>query len=124
MNIKILLVEDSESTRRALKTVLKYHDNEVIAEAVDGEQAVALYKELLPDLVLMDIAMPKKHGIDAIQEILAINNGAKIIAITALYSEEKKEEILKAGAKALVLKPFDVPTLIKTIQNVTSNEKS
>jgi two-component system chemotaxis response regulator CheY len=118
MTIQILIAEDSNSTRQALKAVLKLHNYDVIAEAKDGEQAVALYKELKPDLVLMDIAMPKKHGIDAIREILEINKKAKIIAVTALYSDEKIEQIYDAGANALVMKPFDVPNLIKTIQNV------
>jgi two-component system chemotaxis response regulator CheY len=118
MNPQILIAEDSNSTRRALKTVLNHHNYEVVAEAKDGEQVVALYKDLKPELILMDIAMPKMHGIDAIREILTINQEAKIIAVTALYSEEKLKEIMEAGAKALVMKPFDVPTLIKTIQNV------
>ena len=118
MKLQILIAEDSDSTRRALMTVLKHHDYDVIAEARDGEQAVALYKELKPDLVLMDIAMPKMHGIDAIRKILSFDNNAKIIAVTALYSQDKLKEIMGAGAKDLVMKPFDVPKLIKTIQNV------
>ena len=118
MSTQIIIAEDSNSTRQALKTVLKHHDYDVVAEAKDGEQVIALYKELRPELVLMDIAMPKKHGIDAIREILIFNKDAKIIAVTALYSEEKLDEIMDAGAKALVMKPFDVPKLIKTIQNV------
>ena len=120
MTNQILIVEDSDSTRQALKTVLKLHSYDVVAEAKDGEQAIALYKELQPDIVLMDIAMPKKHGIDAIQEIIKIDKNAKIIAVTALYSPDKIGRIMKAGAKALVMKPFDVANLIKTIQNVAA----
>ena len=121
MKDQILIAEDSESTRQALKTVLKHHNYHVIAEARDGEQAVTLYKELQPDIVLMDIAMPKKHGIDAIHEILLYDKNAKIIAVTALYSHEKRVEIMEAGAKALVMKPFDVSNLIKTIHNVANS---
>lgn len=113
---KALIVEDSLSTSRALKTVLSVHNYEIVGEARDGEQAVALYQQLRPDITLMDIAMPKKHGIDAIREILSLDKTAKIIAVTALYSPEKKREIMKAGAIALVVKPFDVPDLIKTIE--------
>lgn len=118
MKKQVLIAEDSESTKQALKTALELHNYDVIAEASDGKQAMTLYKELKPDLVLMDIAMPKMHGIDAIREILKINKKAKIIAITALYSEEKQTEILEAGAKACILKPFDVPNLIKTIKEI------
>ena len=122
MKDQILIAEDSDSTRQAMKTVLRHHDYEVVAEARDGEQAVALYKELQPDIVLMDIAMPKKHGIDAIKEILSMDADAKIIAVTALYSQEKLVEIMEAGAKALVMKPFDVSNLIKTIQKVSNRQ--
>lgn len=120
MNKQILLAEDSNSTRQALKTVLRHHNYNVVAEAKDGEQAVTLYKELQPDLVLMDIAMPKKHGIDAIREILVFDKKANIIAVTALYSQDKIIKIKEAGAKAVVLKPFDVPKLIKTIKDIIS----
>ena len=121
MSIKVLIAEDSDSTRKALKTVLKYHDCEVVGEAEDGEQAVALYKNLKPDLLLIDIAMPKKHGIDAIREIKKFDKGAKIIGITALYSPEKRQEVLDVGAAELIVKPFDVPDLIKAIEKVISN---
>ncbi len=120
MKTTVLIAEDSDSTRLALKTVLKFNKYEVVGEALDGEQAVALYRQLNPDIILMDIAMPKKHGIDAIREIKAINPDAKIIAVTALYSPEKRKEVMDAGACALVIKPFDVPDLVKTIENVLS----
>ena len=121
MNPQILIADDSDSTRRTLKTLLELHNYDVVAEAKDGDQAVTLYKELQPELVLMDIAMPKKHGIDAIKEILAINHDAKIIAVTALYSQENVIRIMDAGVKALVMKPFDVSKLIKTIQDVIAS---
>jgi two-component system chemotaxis response regulator CheY len=121
MKTQILIAEDSDSTRRTLKSVLELHDYEVVAEAKDGDQAVALYTELKPELVLMDIAMPKKHGIDAIKEILAIEKNAKIIAVTALYSKDNIKKIMEAGAKALVMKPFEVSKLIKTIKDVIAS---
>jgi two-component system chemotaxis response regulator CheY len=118
MKKQVIIAEDSSSTKQALKTALELHDYNVVGEASNGLQAMTLYKELKPDLVLMDIAMPKMHGIAAIRGILKINRKAKIIAITALYSEEKQTEILETGAKACILKPFDVPILIKTINEI------
>jgi len=115
-----MIAEDSDSTRKALKTVLKFHDCEVIGEAEDGEAAVALYKSLKPDLLLIDISMPKKHGIDAIKEIKKMHPKAKIIGITALYSPEKRQEVLDVGAAELIVKPFDVPDLIRAIERVIS----
>ena len=118
MTIRVLIVEDSDSTRKALKTVMKFHECEVVGEAEDGKKAVSQYKKLSPDIVLMDIAMPKMHGIDAIKEILKIDPKARIIGITALYSPEKKKEVLEAGAKELIVKPFDVPDLIDAIKRI------
>jgi two-component system chemotaxis response regulator CheY len=116
VTIKVIIAEDSDSTRKALKTVLKYHDCEIIGEAENGKQAVSLYKKLKPDVVLMDIAMPKMHGIDAIREIIKIDPKAKIIGITALYSPEKRKEVMDAGAVEIIVKPFDVPDLIEAIK--------
>ncbi len=116
--LTVLIAEDSDSTRKALRTVLGFHDYEIVAEVVDGEEAVEAYKKYEPDIVLMDIAMPKKHGIDAIKEICAFDPKARTIAITALYSPEKREAVLDAGAMALVSKPFDVPDLLHALERV------
>ena len=120
-SVKVLIAEDSQSTRLALRTVLEFHNFATVAEAKDGEEAVAAYKKEHPDLVLMDIAMPKKHGIDAIAEIIAFDHAAKIVAITALYSPEKRKAAMDAGAAAVVSKPFDVPDLIKTIRAILTS---
>lgn len=118
MNARVLIVEDAKSTARALKTMLELHDYEVVGEAMDGVRAVELYGELRPDIVLMDIALPRKHGIDATREIKEIDPDARIIAVTALYSPEKKKEAMDAGVAAIVIKPFDVPELIKTMESI------
>ncbi len=118
MNKRVLIVEDSESTCRALNTMLTLNNYQVVGMATDGDQAVEMYKKSNPDLVLMDIAMPKKHGIDAIREIRVFDPGAKFIAVTALYSSKKKKEAMDAGASMVVVKPFDVADLIKAMESV------
>ena len=120
MSPTVLIAEDSDSTRLALKTALKFHKFDVVGEAIDGEQAVTMFKELGPDIILMDIAMPKKHGIDAIRELKVIDPQAKIVVITALYSPEKRKEAIDVGASALVEKPFNIPDLINTMEKVLS----
>ena len=116
MSARVLIAEDSESTRKAIKTMLLLNGHEVCGEAEDGEQAVEMYRITNPDVVLMDIAMPKKHGIDAICEIRQMDPDAKIIGVTALYSPEKKREVLKAGASSIIIKPFDVSEIIGRIE--------
>jgi len=122
MSARVLIVEDSESTRKAMKTMLLLNEHEICGEAENGEQAVEMYEKTKPDVVLMDIAMPKKHGIDAIREIRQMDPDAKIIGVTALYSPEKKREALKAGASSLIIKPFDVSDLIREIEALLSNK--
>ena len=122
MSARVLIVEDSESTRKAMKTMLLLNEHEICGEAENGEQAVEMYEKTKPDVVLMDIAMPKKHGIDAIREMRQMDPDAKIIGVTALYSPEKKREALKAGASSLIIKPFDVSDLIREIEALLSNK--
>ncbi|MDP6155892.1 MAG: response regulator [Candidatus Thermoplasmatota archaeon] len=118
MKNTVLIVEDAESTCKALNTMLTLNNYQVVGMAADGVQAVELYKRLKPDLVLMDIAMPKKHGIDAIREIRDFDPEARFIAVTALYSAKKKKEALDAGASMVVVKPFDVADLINAMESV------
>jgi two-component system chemotaxis response regulator CheY len=123
MNPKIMIVEDSESTNRALKAMLELNDFEVIGEALDGDEALLTFKKTNPDLVLMDIAMPKRHGIDAIKDIKRHDPKAKIIAVTALYSREKRKMALDAGASLVIDKPIDVPELIGAINSTISKDE-
>ena len=122
MSRRILIVEDSESTNRALKVMLKLHEYEVVGNAKDGEEALTMFQDVKPDLVLMDIAMPKRHGIDAIKDIIGFDPEAKIIAVTALYSPEKRKKALSVGAKLVIEKPIDVPELIVAIKSTISND--
>ena len=122
MSARVLIVEDAESTRKAMKTMLLLNEHEICGEAENGEQAVEMYEKTKPDVVLMDIAMPKKHGIDAIREIRQMDPDARIIGVTALYSPEKKREALKAGASSIIVKPFDVSDLIREIEALFRNK--
>ncbi len=118
MVVKILIVDDSEATRKAMETVLKMHNFEVAGVALDGEESIRKFEELRPDLVLMDIAMPKMHGIGAIKRIMSIDPQARILVVTALYSPKKRQEAMDAGALGLIEKPFDVADLISTIGSI------
>jgi len=122
MSARVLIVEDAESTRKAMKTMLLLNEHEICGEAENGEEAVEMYGRTKPDVVLMDIAMPKKHGIDAIREIRQMDPDARIIGVTALYSPEKKREALKAGASSIIVKPFDVSDLIREIEALFRNK--
>ncbi len=113
MSKSVLIGEDSASTRAALVMVLKMHGYRVVGLARDGIEVIKKYKKLKPDFVLMDIAMPKKDGLAAIKEILEYDPKASIVAITAIYSEDKRRKAKRSGVKALVQKPFEVDELLR-----------
>jgi two-component system chemotaxis response regulator CheY len=118
MGVKILIVEDSKLTREAIKSVTALRDYKIVDEAIDGEDAIRKYKRHKPDIVLMDLALPMMSGIDAIRAIIDYDPNAKIIAVSALYSNEKKTAAMDAGAIEYVVKPFELHELLDAIDKV------
>jgi len=111
--MKILIVDDDIAIREILKIML---DGFEVIEADNGEDAVRIYKEIRPDIVFLDIVLPKMDGIEVTREILKIDPNAKIVGITAF--ESKGEEMLKAGAVALLEKPITKSKLFELIERV------
>ncbi len=95
----VLVVDDTAFMRLTLRRTLERFGHEVVGEAADGEEAVQLYQELRPDLVTMDITMPKMDGITAIREIRKIDPRAKIIVCSAMGQKPMVIEALEAGAQ-------------------------
>jgi two-component system chemotaxis response regulator CheY len=88
---------------------------EVIGEAADGEEAVRRHAELQPDLVLLDITMPRLDGTEALQQILATDPEARVVMITALGQKEQVLQAIKTGARDFIIKPFDQERVVETI---------
>ncbi len=104
MGKKILIVDDSTIMRRMIKTTLQTGQHEVVGEAKDGSAAVALYKDLQPDLVTMDITMRGMDGFTAAREILAYDSAAAIIFLSNLDEAEYGENARRLGAKGYLNK--------------------
>ncbi|KKK44134.1 hypothetical protein LCGC14_0468170 [marine sediment metagenome] len=103
----ILIVDDALFTRTALKKIIsKIEQVEVIGEASNGFEAVSLYKKLNPDLVSMDLVMPEKSGIQAIEEIIKFDKKAKILVVSAMGQQASILEAMEKGAKDFIKKPF------------------
>jgi len=115
---RILVVDDTLFMRTLLKNILFSGNHDLVGEAEDGEDAVEKYKSLQPDLVTMDIVMPKKNGIEALKEIMAINPKAKVIMCTAVGQEQMVKLAIKTGAKGYIVKPFQAPKVIEEINSV------
>ncbi len=114
--IKIMVVDDSLFMRNRLTKLLTEHGYEVIV-AEDGEQAVFTYCRDNPDLVLMDITMPRKDGLQALAEICAFNSGAKVIMLTAMNQELAAVRAIRIGAADFLAKPVPPDLLLKSLKN-------
>ena len=113
---KILICDDALVMRMVIKKEIEKLGYEVVAEASDGEEAVELYKEYKPDITTMDITMPKKSGIVALQEIMAFDKNAKVVMVSAMGQEEWVKQSIIAGAKNFIVKPF-TPDKLQEVLN-------
>lgn len=114
----VLMVDDSRTSRKILKSVLERGNFEVIGEAGNGEEGYLKYKELRPDIVTMDITMPVMDGIESLSLIKKENVAAKVVMITAAGQKEKMVEALKRGAEEFIIKPFDEAEVLATLNRV------
>lgn len=112
---KVLVAEDEALIRLDLVELLTDEGFEVIGQAADGEEAVKLARELEPDLVIMDVKMPKMDGITA-AEIIAEERIAPIVMLTAFSQRDLVERARDAGAMAYVVKPFDASDVVPAIE--------
>jgi len=115
---RILVVDDTLFMRTLLKNILFSGGHTIVGEAENGEDAIAKYQELNPDLVTMDIVMPKKNGIDALKGIKTIDPNARVIMCTAVGQEQMVKLAVKSGAKGYIVKPFQAPNVLEEVKNV------
>lgn len=122
-DIRILLAEDQTLLRHALRTVLDLEAGLAVAgEAADGDKAVRQAIELRPDIVLMDIQMPRRNGVEATALITAACPRTRVIVLTTFDYEEYIFDAIKAGAMGYLLKDVPAPDLIDTIRRVYAGE--
>lgn len=115
---KILVVDDAAFMRMMVKDALKKGGYDDLYEAEDGAQAVEKYKEIQPDLVIMDITMPNKDGLQALKEIRGVNPGATVVMCSAMGQESMVIEAIKSGAKDFIVKPFKADRILKTVTSI------
>jgi len=125
MTIRLLVVDDHAIVRKGICALLaQVADMRVIGEASDGEAAVAQADALKPDVVLMDLVMPKMDGVEAIRQILARLPETRIIALTSFVADDKVFPAIKAGARGYLLKDSEPEELLATIRRVYAGEAS
>ena len=114
----ILICDDAAFMRMMIKDILTKNGYNVAGEAENGMKAVEKYKEVTPDLVLMEITMPEMDGIQALKEIRKADAGAKVIMCSAMGQQAMVIESIQAGAKDFIVKPFQAERVLEAVKKV------
>ena len=119
MSLKVMIVDDALFMRNMLKDICSRAGFTVVAEADNGEEVVKLYREHRPDLITMDIVMPRRSGIEALQDIMAEDPSARVVMVSALGQDSLVIEAIEAGARDFIVKPFKEERVLDVIRRVT-----
>ena len=118
MGLRILIVDDALFMRNMLRDIFVSAGYEVVGEAGNGQEAVERYRELRPDLVTMDIVMPLRSGIEALQDIMSFHPQARVVMCSALGQETLVVEAVEAGASDFIVKPFKAERVLEVVRRV------
>ncbi len=116
----VLIADDYDAIWIVLKDIMNIGQHIVAGEAKNGDEAIEKYSKLKPEIVLLDIAMPKKDGLTVIKNLMTTHPDAKIIIISAVDNPKIINQCLEAGAKAHISKPFDYENVLKVISDTIS----
>ncbi len=114
--IRLLVVDDAPFIREIVRHALRGSQIEIVGEAEDGHEAVAMAHKLRPDVVLMDIVLPGKSGIDATREVLAVNPAIRVVAFSTNDHETVVMKAIDAGCSSFIVKPFQAAELVAAIE--------
>ena len=114
----ILICDDAAFMRMMIKDILTKNGYDIAGEAENGAVAVDKYSETKPDLVMMDITMPEKDGIQALKEIRAKDGAANIIMCSAMGQQAMVIESIQAGVKDFIVKPFQADRVLEAVRKV------
>lgn len=116
-DIKILICDDSILARKQIKDFISTIGSPVFVEATDGQIAIDMYKEHKPDMVFLDIVMPKKDGNAAIQEIIDYDRDAFIVIVSSVGTQSQLKAALEAGARDFLQKPVDKEHILTIVKH-------
>ena len=115
MSISVLISDDAAFMREMLRDILTEGGFEIAAEAIDGNEAIELFQEHSPDLVMLDIVMPRKSGLEALREIMGMSPSACVVMCSALGQETLVMDALEAGARDFIVKPFKPDKVLEVV---------
>jgi two-component system chemotaxis response regulator CheY len=120
---RILVADDASFMRQMIREIVEEAGHEVVAEASDGVEAIEQFKKHHPDVVTMDIVMPRRSGIDAVKGIIEVDPSACVVMCSALGQETLVQEALQAGARDFIVKPFKPDAVTATLRKVIEKEE-
>lgn len=121
----IMVVDDAKFSRKMLSDILVEEGHEIVVEAENAEEAVEFYEKINPDVVTMDIVMPKVGGIDSISALKAMVKAdpkAKVIIVSGMGQQNIIEEFINAGAKDFIVKPFQPSNIADVVATVLESD--
>ena len=120
MSLRVMIVDDALFMRTILRDIFTRAGFEVVAEADNGEDVLPLYREAAPDLVTMDIIMPRRSGLEALRELMAADPAARVLMVSALGQESLVLEAIDAGARDFIIKPFKEAKVLEAVRRVAA----
>ncbi len=114
----VIVVDDDRGTLAVFNEFLEENGINILGEARNGKSAVELYKNCKPDLVLLDVLMPKYDGIYALEKIREFDPNAKVIMVTADLTADTAEKLTQLNASAVIYKPYEIDRVLETIDKV------
>lgn len=122
MAIKLMIVDDSNIIRSKITRTLTQHNMEVVATAGNGEDAVSLFTTHKPDVVTMDLTMPRMDGLDCIRSLRKLNPKVRILVVSALSDKATAIQALKEGAQGFLCKPFSESELTEAMEELLGED--
>ncbi len=123
-DISVLIVDDNDMTRETLRVILRHEVYNVVGEALDGDSALEMATRLKPDIILLDVVMPKVSGIEALRSIRMVMPDVMILMVTANKDQDTVSEAVKSGISGYIIKPFNAKKVLDTIQGVATKVRA
>jgi two-component system chemotaxis response regulator CheY len=118
-HIRVLIVDDNDMTRETLRVILRSEGYSVVGEAMDGDHAVDMAEKLKPDLILLDVLMPKVSGIEALRNIRLVLPHVKVLMVTSNKDQETVAEAVKIGISGYIVKPFNAKKVLDVMDGIS-----